>query len=101
MHGIICLLFVWQVVASGPGLEKTGVTVNKWAEFVVDARRAGGQAPLHIAAMDADYNQVEVSACVCDVSQPFVESILYADRHFSQRCVYNPLVQVVHLRFFT
>ena len=51
------------MTASGPGLEKTGVTVNKWAEFVVDARRAG-KAPLHIAAMDADYNQVEVRADV-------------------------------------
>lgn len=48
-----------QVIATGPGLQKTGPTVNKWAEFSVDARRAG-QAPLHIAAMDADYNPVEV-----------------------------------------
>lgn len=48
-----------QVTASGPGLEKTGVVVNKWAEFTVDTRQAG-HAPLHIAAMDADYNPVEV-----------------------------------------
>ena len=50
-----------QVVAKGPGLEKTGVTVNKWAEFTVDTRRAGKtQAPLHVAALDADCNPVEV-----------------------------------------
>lgn len=48
-----------KVEASGPGLQKTGVTVNKWAEFTVDTRRAG-RAPLHIAAMDADYNPVDV-----------------------------------------
>ena len=46
-------------MASGPGLERTGVTVNKWAEFTVDARQAG-KAPLHVAAMDNDYNTVEV-----------------------------------------
>lgn len=33
--------------------------MNKWAEFTVDTRKAG-KAPLHIAAMDADYNSVEV-----------------------------------------
>jgi len=48
-----------RVEASGPGLQKTGVTVNKWAEFTVDTRRAG-RAPLHIAAMDAEYNPVDV-----------------------------------------
>ena len=32
---------VLQVSAHGPGLEKHGVTVNKWAEFTVDTRRAG------------------------------------------------------------
>ena len=46
-------------MASGPGLERNGVTVNKWAEFTVDARQAG-KAPLHVAAMDNDYNTVEV-----------------------------------------
>jgi len=48
-----------KVEASGPGLQHTGVMVNKWAEFTVDARRAG-RAPLHVAAMDADYNPVDV-----------------------------------------
>lgn len=48
-----------KVVATGPGLEKTGVTVNKWAEFTVDTRMAG-PAPLHISAIDADYNPVDV-----------------------------------------
>ena len=47
------------MTAHGAGLEKNGVTVNKWAEFTVDARR-GGKAPLHVAAMDADYNTVDV-----------------------------------------
>ena len=54
----MCCCF--QVFASGPGLEKNGVTVNKWAEFTVDATQAG-KAPLHVAAMDNDYNTVEVS----------------------------------------
>ncbi len=35
------LVCVSQVSAHGPGLEKHGVTVNKWAEFTVDTRRAG------------------------------------------------------------
>eukprot|EP00918_Siedleckia_nematoides_P105694 GHVU01230790.1.p1 GENE.GHVU01230790.1~~GHVU01230790.1.p1 ORF type:complete len:2480 (+),score=363.92 GHVU01230790.1:158-7597(+) len=48
-----------KVVATGPGLEKTGVTVNKWAEFSVDTRRAG-RAPLKVTCMDADYNSVDV-----------------------------------------
>lgn len=51
------------MTAQGPGLEKTGPTVNKWAEFTVDTRKAG-KAPLHIAAMDADYNSVEVTTLV-------------------------------------
>ena len=47
------------MVAKGPGLEKTGVTVNKWAEFTVDTRHAG-KAQVHVAALDADCNAVEV-----------------------------------------
>ena len=48
-----------KVVATGPGLEKTGNTVNKWAEFVVDARR-GGKAELQVTCMDVDYAPVDV-----------------------------------------
>lgn len=33
--------------ARGPGLEKTGVAVNKPAEFTVDAKH-GGKAPLRV-----------------------------------------------------
>lgn len=33
--------------ARGPGLEKTGVAVNKPAEFMVDAKH-GGKAPLRV-----------------------------------------------------
>ncbi len=51
--------YVFQVIATGPGLEKSGVVVNKWAEFSVDACNAGS-APLHIKALDADYNPVDV-----------------------------------------
>lgn len=36
-----------KVKAHGPGLEKTGVPVNKPAEFTVDAR-SGGKAPLKV-----------------------------------------------------
>lgn len=36
-----------KVKAQGPGLEKTGVAVNKPAEFTVDAR-SGGKAPLKV-----------------------------------------------------
>ena len=49
----------FQVIATGPGLEKTGVTVNKWAEFSIDTRRAG-HAPLVVSCLDNDYNPVDV-----------------------------------------
>ncbi|RUS81267.1 hypothetical protein EGW08_010971 [Elysia chlorotica] len=49
-----------KVIAKGPGLEKNGVSTNKWAEFTVDTRSAGTKAPLHISCMDVDYNPVEV-----------------------------------------
>lgn len=35
-----CILW-WQVKAYGPGLQPTGVTVNKPTEFTIDARMAG------------------------------------------------------------
>jgi len=49
------------VTASGPGLERQGVIVSKWAEFTVDASKAGGTAPLHITALDVDSKPVEVT----------------------------------------
>ena len=55
--------FIHQVTASGPGLEPTGVTVMKWAEFTVDTRQASkprSKVPLHISALDKDMDQVEV-----------------------------------------
>jgi len=48
------------VIASGPGLEKTGVVVNRLAEFTIDARQAG-QANLQVSAVDVDGNKVEVT----------------------------------------
>ncbi|BFZ08117.1 hypothetical protein BsWGS_11156 [Bradybaena similaris] len=48
-----------KVVAKGPGLERTGVAPNKWAEFTVDTRPAG-KAPLHISCMDVDYKPLDV-----------------------------------------
>ncbi|CAG5133090.1 unnamed protein product, partial [Candidula unifasciata] len=48
-----------KVVAKGPGLEKTGLAPNKWAEFTVDTRPAG-KAPLHISCMDVDYKPLDV-----------------------------------------
>ena len=60
-HVIICCTNVdAQVVASGPGLEKTGVVANKWAEFTVDTKLAGAPAPTHISCMDVDYKPVDV-----------------------------------------
>ena len=47
------------MTASGPGLQKTGVTVNKWAEFTVDTR-AAGKAPLDVSCMDSDYKMLDV-----------------------------------------
>ena len=52
------ILFL-QVTAHGPGIEKHGVTVNKWAEFTVDTRRAG-RANLEVSCIDAEYNNVDV-----------------------------------------
>ena len=40
-------------------MEKTGNTVNKWAEFSVDTRRAG-KAELGITCIDAEYQNVDV-----------------------------------------
>ncbi|XP_052093723.1 filamin-C-like isoform X17 [Mytilus californianus] len=48
-----------KVTAEGPGLAKTGVTVNKWAEFTVDARKAG-KAPLKIVCEDDQHKAVTV-----------------------------------------
>lgn len=42
-----------QVKAHGPGLEKTGVAVNKPAEFTVDAKN-GGKAPLKVQVQVRD-----------------------------------------------
>lgn len=60
---IICIYYfvilISQVIAKGPGLEKTGVVINKWAEFTVDTRSAG-KATLNIQCMDVDYKAVEV-----------------------------------------
>ena len=47
------------MVAEGPGLEKSGVTTGKWAEFTVDTKHAG-KAPISITCIDADYKPVEV-----------------------------------------
>ncbi|XP_064632240.1 filamin-A-like isoform X7 [Lineus longissimus] len=48
-----------KVKAYGPGLEKTGVEPNRWAEFTVDCREAG-TAPLKITCVDAQNNPIEV-----------------------------------------
>lgn len=47
-----------RVEASGPGLERTGNTVNKWAEFNVNTRRAG-RAKLNVTCIDADLKPVK------------------------------------------
>ncbi|OWF45693.1 Filamin-A [Mizuhopecten yessoensis] len=48
-----------KVIAKGPGLEKTGVKVSTWAEFTVDAKKAG-KASLKISCLDVDLKPVEV-----------------------------------------
>uniref|UniRef100_A0A7P0NMY4 Filamin A n=1 Tax=Homo sapiens TaxID=9606 RepID=A0A7P0NMY4_HUMAN len=47
-----------RVKARGPGLEKTGVAVNKPAEFTVDAKH-GGKAPLRVQVQDNEGCPVE------------------------------------------
>ncbi|XP_043934724.1 filamin-B isoform X2 [Protopterus annectens] len=47
-----------KVQAYGPGLERTGCTVNKPAEFTVDPRN-GGKASLKLYTQDASGNPVE------------------------------------------
>ncbi|ETE70682.1 Filamin-A [Ophiophagus hannah] len=49
-----------HVKAHGPGLEKTGVAINKPAEFTVDAR-SGGKAPLKVQVQDSEGSPVDVS----------------------------------------
>lgn len=49
-----------KVVAFGPGLQERGVKVSTWAEFTVDASKAGGTAPLSVTVVDAEKNNIEV-----------------------------------------
>ncbi|XP_043936269.1 filamin-A isoform X2 [Protopterus annectens] len=49
-----------KVKAYGPGLEKTGIAINKPAEFTIDAKN-GGRAPLKVNAQDAEGNPIDVS----------------------------------------
>ncbi|KAM9510776.1 LOW QUALITY PROTEIN: filamin-A-like [Guaruba guarouba] len=49
-----------KVKAYGPGLEKTGVAVNKAAEFTVDAKN-GGKGALKVQMQDAEGTPVDVS----------------------------------------
>nr|XP_032651019.1 filamin-A-like isoform X2 [Chelonoidis abingdonii] len=49
-----------KVKAHGPGLEKTGVAINKPAEFTVDAKN-GGKAPLKVQVQDAEGSPVDVA----------------------------------------
>ncbi|XP_020831278.1 filamin-A isoform X1 [Phascolarctos cinereus] len=48
-----------KVKARGPGLEKTGVAINKPAEFTVDAKN-GGKAPLKVQVQDSEGSPVDV-----------------------------------------
>ncbi|XP_069501558.1 filamin-A isoform X4 [Ambystoma mexicanum] len=49
-----------KVKAYGPGLEKTGLAINKPAEFTVDAKN-GGKAPLQVLVQDGEGKPVEVT----------------------------------------
>jgi len=49
-----------KVIASGPGLEKTGVVVRKQTEFTVDTRQAG-QAALGVKVVDVEGTVVPVN----------------------------------------
>ncbi|XP_075434429.1 filamin-A isoform X5 [Ascaphus truei] len=49
-----------KVKAYGPGLENTGLSINKPAEFTVDAK-LGGKAPLNVSMQDAEGTPVEVT----------------------------------------
>ncbi|XP_030049986.1 filamin-A isoform X2 [Microcaecilia unicolor] len=49
-----------KVKAYGPGLEKTGLAINKLAEFTVDAKN-GGKAPLSVLVQDGEGTPVEVT----------------------------------------
>ncbi|CAF0978621.1 unnamed protein product [Adineta ricciae] len=48
-----------KVKAYGPGLEPAGQIINKPTEFTVDTHNAG-DAPLHVQAIDQDYQPVDV-----------------------------------------
>ncbi|XP_044124642.1 filamin-A isoform X3 [Bufo gargarizans] len=49
-----------KVKAYGPGLEKSGLAINKPAEFTVDAKQ-GGKAPLKVSVQDSEGNPVDVT----------------------------------------
>ena len=76
----------FQVTAKGPGLEKSGVTINKWAEFTVDAKKAG-KAPLHITCIDANYKPVNVE--------------VKDNKDGTYSCKYNPKSPVKHTVIIT
>ncbi|XP_041096044.1 filamin-A-like [Polyodon spathula] len=48
-----------KVKAYGPGLEKTGLAINKPTEFTVDAKQ-GGKAPLKVQLQDGEGKPVDV-----------------------------------------
>ena len=49
-----------MVEASGPGLQSKGLIQNKPTEFTVDARKAGGRAPLDVSVMDKNFKTIEM-----------------------------------------
>ncbi|XP_078520736.1 filamin-A isoform X1 [Lissotriton helveticus] len=49
-----------KVKAYGPGLEKTGLAINKPTEFTIDAKN-GGKAPLLVQVQDSEGTPVEVT----------------------------------------
>lgn len=80
LHG----LFIAQVVASGPGLEKNGVVQGQPALFTVDTRKAG-KAPLKIYGEDVNGKPIDVKvkdngdgtyACQYNPKEPIKHTVI-------------------------
>uniref|UniRef100_A0A3B3ZQH0 Calponin-homology (CH) domain-containing protein n=1 Tax=Periophthalmus magnuspinnatus TaxID=409849 RepID=A0A3B3ZQH0_9GOBI len=79
-------VFPEKVKAYGPGLQPTGVIVNKQTEFTIDARMAG-KGQLKIYAQDAEGNSINIK--ITDKG----------DSTF--HCVYTPLKPIKHTIIIT
>lgn len=74
------------MVVSGPGLEKSGVVLDKPATFTIDTRKAG-KAPLKVYGEDVNGKPVDVK--------------VQDNRDGTYNCQYNPKEPIKHTIIIT